>query len=770
MDDEDDIVDYGKNKTNVRVVRPEYHSLIERKDLRLASLKSSPHKAVSSQSPSNTQFRDDENTQVAAVARSRLEIDRPRPEGGSPNITGRYEAFYLSGGDVDVEVPADQDASFVIQINQAGRHFEAWAADVVDGSFAEHRRLWHLAGDFKPDLGDIGSDFQDLQGLQGFSIENSITSGEDNLRDAVGCIFFTRNFLYVRRKEPETTYFLRKIEDRPTLSETAIDFYPVGFRHIVKRIELFPLTRRQIAKIREYLNGDELYGLLNSFFSIRSGQGPGSYGRIRQHSIALEIDSFFGDHVFAHGPANKWHSDDVPLVEYYAKITMSQLPVTLFVNGETETHTLVDWLYRLQYESSRTIHALEEHLGIQSTLTGYEDFKYEVNFVRIGLKMGRFIWGGGVWGGRLRVRRLDFREGAVDRSNDENWEEVWENDFWFMFGEVHQGVDFSISRFFPKEYSNRGFDPIFSALDMEGTSGEAFSRIPWDEEDFGGVISLVTFISASAGVGPAGSAGITSLCIFGDGSMAPLVVDLSGFAVTKSLGISVQQEFGLGWLFSANGFAGAEPTTVIPRLRPIDASASSGTSVHFDLGSSLLKRSARQDLRVLAAKELYSFNRHGSILTITGHADRVDSRKFNLVLTAYRCINVHQALIDILGLSLNIRGQANRMDIPDGDDFIDIANTKRFHEEIMLDSLPISEDKRPIEEILAEANVYITDENDMVRKFGFGELGAFDHGDADRQANPRFRRVDIRLNSRLVMNLHVWDNQDQEQNRQIGSD
>lgn len=122
------------------------------------------------------------------------------------------------------------------------------------------------------------------------------------------------------------------------------------------------------------------------------------------------------------------------------------------------------------------------------------------------------------------------------------------------------------------------------------------------------------------------------------------------------------------------------------------------SDTHFCLGSAVLTEDARQALRIVCANELVAFSAADSTLEITGHTDRVDEAERNLTLSALRASNTEQAIRDILGANFKI---------PDG----------------------------------------------RIKIAGKGENEALKDKRPDKQPDPKYRRVDIKLNSRLLISL-----------------
>jgi len=130
--------------------------------------------------------------------------------------------------------------------------------------------------------------------------------------------------------------------------------------------------------------------------------------------------------------------------------------------------------------------------------------------------------------------------------------------------------------------------------------------------------------------------------------------------------------------------------------------------VHFCLGSALLTQDARQALRIVCANELAGFGNPDSRLSVVGFADTVGYKdatadqvhERNRTLSLLRAQNTVQAIRDILG--------------------------DRFR--------------------IAEPNIKMT---------GEGQQEAETAGPAHGKPDPRFRRVDVVLNSALVISLRV---------------
>lgn len=122
--------------------------------------------------------------------------------------------------------------------------------------------------------------------------------------------------------------------------------------------------------------------------------------------------------------------------------------------------------------------------------------------------------------------------------------------------------------------------------------------------------------------------------------------------------------------------------------------------LHFCLGSAALTEDARQALRIVCANELAEFMSTDTSLRIVGHTDRVDNETRNYELSKMRANNTLVAIRDILG---------DRFQIPDDPAHLTLE--------------------------------------------GKGEEEAAKAQPNGRKPDPRFRRVDVFLNSRLVFSL-----------------
>jgi outer membrane protein OmpA-like peptidoglycan-associated protein len=190
----------------------------------------------------------------------------------------------------------------------------------------------------------------------------------------------------------------------------------------------------------------------------------------------------------------------------------------------------------------------------------------------------------------------------------------------------------------------------------------------------------------------------TLLAIDGSGYYPPLDVDLSGLSTTVQAGAGIEIGGKLGFIRRQGKDLDMVDASVIKIKTDYSVDYNLTGNIHFCFDSALLTEDARQALRIMYANKLSSFMSPGSRLAIIGFADRPDKDQYNLTLSAFRAENTFQAIQDILG---------KKMQIPEN----------------------------------------------RIERHGKGETAAKATGRAEKDPNPEDRRVDIILNSRLVLTL-----------------
>jgi outer membrane protein OmpA-like peptidoglycan-associated protein len=226
-----------------------------------------------------------------------------------------------------------------------------------------------------------------------------------------------------------------------------------------------------------------------------------------------------------------------------------------------------------------------------------------------------------------------------------------------------------------------------------GSSGGGKVSTPfhWTVTDFPGRVGVVDLSFGILNL-PI-NRGITGVFFSGSGTFPELFVDFTGSFTNFGAGAGFS-EF-VGTVFKP----GESPRQVfdMPKNTPHEGAVSAAQSVHFPFGIAELTDEGRQLLRVMAAQELSMFRAGLATLDVKGHADRVDTPKYNQVLSKVRAFNTLLALKDILGRSYK-PGKENE----------------------------------PV---------------------GLGEAEAIEAKDKDDTKNPARRRVDFRINGRVVVEL-----------------
>jgi outer membrane protein OmpA-like peptidoglycan-associated protein len=233
--------------------------------------------------------------------------------------------------------------------------------------------------------------------------------------------------------------------------------------------------------------------------------------------------------------------------------------------------------------------------------------------------------------------------------------------------------------------------------------GSATTSQMWQPPDIPGTVSMVQGGIGVPGVGAA--AGF--LHINGSEIFPPISVVFSdvGFKVPTSVPKSRKDlipipDLGGYWgTIQTMPFPDIDYTTV--RINPAKAVDSGLTEdVHFCLDGAILTEDARQALRIMCANELAALMSTASRLTINGHTDRSDTDQRNLELSTMRAENTFQAIKDIL---------ADNLRIP----------------------------------------------NSHIVKSGKGETEAIHDKRPDGERIPKYRRVDVILDGRLVLALRA---------------
>ena len=183
-------------------------------------------------------------------------------------------------------------------------------------------------------------------------------------------------------------------------------------------------------------------------------------------------------------------------------------------------------------------------------------------------------------------------------------------------------------------------------------SGEAESYYDWTERDIPGDVELVTGKVGAKIPGVKASAGAWFMHVFGSNYLPYL--DVLGTDVDAKLNAGKKFKFdgiNLGGLWGEI-YSKKLPDKDYSKFLPAPdyvANYNLKNDAHFCLGSALLTEDGRQALRIVCANELAVFQLPDSTLKIVGHADRVDTDERNYELSKMRAMNTLRAVIDVLG-------------------------------------------------------------------------------------------------------------------------
>jgi len=186
-------------------------------------------------------------------------------------------------------------------------------------------------------------------------------------------------------------------------------------------------------------------------------------------------------------------------------------------------------------------------------------------------------------------------------------------------------------------------------------NGEASTYADWQPSDIPG---KVVFLTASLGgkiPGVSGKVGAWIMQIFGSEIFPYMDVQNTEL----DIGMHGSTKFTLD-LVNLGGLRGEIFDKKLPykdysKFSPVvDYSAVFGTKedIHFCLDSAILTEDGRQALRIICANYLPAFINPDSKLDIVGHADRLGTPLYNYELSKFRAENTKKAIVDILGSKL----------------------------------------------------------------------------------------------------------------------
>jgi V8-like Glu-specific endopeptidase len=539
-----------------------------------------------------------------------FKLDVARPDLPKHDLTGRHEyRAYVKAFDAEV-------TSYVVNINQAGRHLEGLMTRVLrPGSDEKSRAQYRIYGDQQDD---------------GSFLVFSTTKPADFWGyfrfDASGRLFWQNEGYGSERWESGAP--LVKYSDEPTLLESAFSpqaFSPDG---VVHQQEWFPLTTTQKRHLITSLSEDKIAPFLQRCFSAAQGFKADDKAAVGREcwKIWSYIEQVFLD------KDKGFHPVDRVLAIHYARILLASNQWTFTSSqGQTQTRSQLDWL---QDSLNRVFESGDSTPNLRNAVHAYlwlkpVDPTAKKHTYQVSASLKGFGLIGGYYRGEITIKNVGGK----------NWTEQ-------TFKIVLKGFQVQL-----------GF-----TIKFEGT---AETSNEWLPADFPGSIDLLAASVGAKAPGIKASAGGAVLTIFGSGIREPMIATSEdadiGVNLGKKWGIDGPDLSGRWGEIRARDLPDVQGRTVHVAT---DHAGLYGleSDAHFCLGSALLTDDARQALRVMCANELRGFENPQSQLSILGYADTVgyanasaaEANECNGRLSLLRADNTLQAIRDILGKRFKI--------------------------------------------------------------------------------------------------------------------
>lgn len=588
------------------------------------------------------------------------------------------------------------DESFTFHVNHAGTHVECWASASLGGEY--ERKILRYGGDLK------GGGVFELYEHPSFQAAQSASPPPRPLDPVISPCPTVAARLKRSPADPEGLIFelangyqfkLHRESKDATLSEKALAIFPdVG--GIVRAYQWFPLTEQDRAMLARALRPE----ILNYFIARCEDQrGSQSYEKAKLWNLVKELDDYLGM-VFATEKGR--YKPSLP-----PSITLPVMASDDWRGWNKADLPLLHFYARYILNTQRFDHGGFDLTHIQwleritAAVGPNVTDVYSMPHARehFGLKKPLRSKGEGKYEYVLRVVVLELSTDKILKKIPK-WVPrpgvgaAWGKAFIECKGLWPKPVVYNIAF----ATVSAGWGVGDSAGDFDPKS-EGQTDDPWLPPDFIGPIEVY---DASASVTLA-KGGVGAMKIVGNKRYAPLWIDTGGPGVNFGPSVEIRGKIGPGYIWEEE-----QDTTSIHFKSPdvpikdddyIGAGAAKN-QLYFELDSALLKPVGWQVLRYVCALELAALSSTTAHLLVLGHADRLDTEERNVELSQLRADNVLQAIRDILGPSLKI----------------------------------------PERQIAAQ---------------GLGERGAETVAkDKDQTPNPDWRRVDVIINSRLVVTLH----------------
>ena len=421
---------------------------------------------------------------------------------------------------------------------------------------------------------------------------------------------------------------------------------------LIDRHELTPLTPEQMQFIRLILDKDKLEQIFKLYFN----------GQKRDEAMGFLIRRLVDTpgHASYVARMEKFHEVDLPLVREYAR------QVLTFQKWKSQRNVIRshgDWIQmmmdRTMQPGALAAPDFRRFLGLtfdpqRARSDGEHTYEFTIKLTGASLILAGYA-------GTVLIEK---------KTGDRKWKRSFDIELWG---------------------ANAAIDLFDAKIDSE-LKGAARSYLEWTENDVPGSVRIAR-VSASIGMDIASTqAGF--MHVFGDKSLPPLDVffqeaKLGVPNINKILeeaakgkveqlmkkpgGLSPKGVLGLDVGFSALFGSISPPGSLLERLRKahkapdvIDLSRDLKSDVsvmrafssqtHFCLGDDRLTEAAVQALRIICARELPLFMSKQSYLLVIGHADTLGRGRYdNESLSKRRAENTIQAIKDVLGGKFNIQ-------------------------------------------------------------------------------------------------------------------
>jgi flagellar motor protein MotB len=675
------------------------------------------HEAAPARRAKGLRGRQADRCQVVYVAaKNRIRAD-PRPDVVEPILTGRYE-----------QRRPDRKPGAIIVINQAGRHLEGFIVDVLNARQRRPKTVIVFSG--KPsgmrtwwihqiDQTDPKSSRKRNETGEAAGELIAFDDGELRLN-----LFGGRTV--GRRPVAEMTF--DRFEHRPTLSARsirAITKKGTERRRLMFLAEFTPLTSFQQQWLERRLSGDAIERFIKKYATEGELSRRNVSAKLSRRKALSELNYYLSN-VFSDVRPNKytemeaasnpqfatefaepgWHPNDVLLASFVGRsILVNQFSDALGVRRPVLDCIQV-MLDRVQGEKGggedAPADAIRKHLKLASDADADNFDRRHIYEATLDVLGGASAHAGVGIGAYLAMLKLT-------KSTDPKWTESYR----IWFGELSVGPSVGVTA----KMKGGKVRPSLSKSRVSGSvtlwnSGAGSSSASWFPQEIPGTAWLIGG-DASANAGLGASLSTMLLHLNGNEMHSPLILEFPRSVSLAFGGISVGvKAFSMwGWVWDAGQNLTPHYPAYVYLEDDFAGEIAFERQIHFRLGDALLTDEGRQALRLLAASELYCFMSSESTLAIIGHADRVDCRARNIELSKLRAQNVLRALKDILGDDFNI---------PEDKEHLHVAG-------------------------LGETSAEFADW--FARMTGLGIY------QPDGEPDPRFRRVDIVLNGRLVLRL-----------------